>query len=767
MNPLRILLVDPDSKNVRILRNNFADLNFEVEAAASDAEALEKINSQPFHAILTEVAAPGIDGYRLLEQTQNSSLNRRCTIIFLTQKSDVWNRVKSFKLGAKDYIIKPIHVREIVARVRMVLMRQQRLQQQLKHSRRQFNGQLAELGVTELIEVFGAERKSGILTVYGESGATGRISFREGAVVQAAAARHRGEEAVLKMLAWRKGRFSMLFTAVETADEIGVSNMGLLLQGARRMEKREELLKNLPPLESVLVTTANFRKIIAKKELASDLEYFVNLFDGVRSLGRIIDESKYDEITTLQRICKLYELGFLHALREFGSEESAAGTEPLAGLYPAQPALAAEEPLLRTPGAAAWRGDEPEEEPDPHAYFRDHETDRAEAEPPVRREAPLPEGRELQHEPEMPEGGAEGEGPGWEKIASHFGAESADSFLREELDKVRREAEAYQEPFHPATPPAFGIEPESEALEKLAPDLSAWNSEEDLFYDLRNASQEDHALFADHQGYDSDTLYSDLNDEVEQHPADALLRVEPEEETLAARKPDDNGHEKHLPGPPFAESKAHPAPAGMETADSNDEAAAELRELERNLQLEEKFRLAHGSILILGNNRELCRQLVSSLCMGQLQEKGAFQPADSELIIGTAEFKGRHYLNLIALSLEREFAPVIDYFASSLLGFIVLIDGRYVEWGYQQYLRRVLKEKTTLPVLVVFSYNEYLEAPLDEAIIRRRLGLAERDALQMVSDFSPVNSRRIIFRLFETFYRPRPARNPSAGVMQK
>ncbi|HQG46582.1 MAG TPA: hypothetical protein PLG50_13060, partial [bacterium] len=126
-----------------------------------------------------------------------------------------------------------------------------------------------------------------------------------------------------------------------------------------------------------------------------------------------------------------------------------------------------------------------------------------------------------------------------------------------------------------------------------------------------------------------------------------------------------------------------------------------------------------------------------------------------DLLFGTAEFRGGHLLNLVALSLEREFAPVIDFFAGSLLGFVILMDGRQVEWGYQRYLQNVLRAKAALPLVVVFAYNEYLQKPLEERIIRQRLGLRERDGLLLVSDLSVVNSRRIIFRLFETLYRPK------------
>ncbi len=726
MNPLRILLIDPDPKNVRILRNNFLDLKYEVDAAASDAEAAEKITAQPFDAILAEVAAPGIDGYQLLEQVQQSTLNRSCAVIFLTQKSDVWNRVKSFKLGAKDYIIKPIHVREIVSRVQMILARQDRCRQALKNSRKQFSGRLADLGAMELIEAFGAERKSGILTFYSENGASGRIVFKDGAVIQAAVGLHRSEEAVFKLLSWKKGRFSMVFAPVELSDEIGVSNMGLLLQGAKRMERREQLLQHLPALETVLVTTANFKKIIARKELASDLEYFVSLFDGERSLGRIIDESKYDEITTLQRICKLYELGFLHTLREFTpGEESRQGIEPAHTSEPGMEAADSSSSSAREPGA-------------PNAGA-----------------------------PSDSVSATHVRAPEWANIESTLGAESAEELLHEEIGETAPravEADAGETAFISETAERQK-DVELEAFEQLAPDLSAWSSdtglEKDLFYDLRHAEQEGRDLFAESKGTEGGSLFPDMENVTPQHPADALLHIEADDEELVDSELTEEARMASFTSAGHAPRPRFPA----EPVDVSEEVESDVRELERGLQLQEKFRRAHGSILILGNNRELCRQMVASLSAEHVQEKSAFQPKDSDLIIGTAEFKGGHLLNLIAISLDREFAPVIDYFAGSLLGFILLIDGRNVDWGYQQYLRQVLKEKTSLPAVIVFSYNEYLKKPLEESAIRRRLGLGERDGLQLVSDYSVVNSRRIIFRLFETFYSPRSRRGQSADSM--
>jgi CheY-like chemotaxis protein len=317
MKSRNLLLIDNEPNNVRILTSNFEEAHYKVDNASSDEEAYKKILHNHYDVILSELFAADIDGYRLLERIQRDPSFSNVPVIFITQKSDVWNRIKSFKLGAKDYIVKPMHVKEILARVNMVLDRLERRNKEEVIANCKFVGRLEDISLPDLIEAFGVERKTGILRLYNINGLSGHIYFENGNVINAFTADLHAEEAVFKMMSWQKGRFLMFFCDVNVADDIGMSNMGLLLQGAKRMEQREELLKELPSLNAVLVTTTNFREILEKKELAPDLQYFVRLFDGERSLGRIVDESSYDEITSLKRILKLYKLGFLHVLRDF------------------------------------------------------------------------------------------------------------------------------------------------------------------------------------------------------------------------------------------------------------------------------------------------------------------------------------------------------------------------------------------------------------------------------------------------------------------
>ena len=320
MNERSILIVDSDQKNLKVLEANFQEASFVTATATSDNDALRVLDDGSFNIVLSDLSAPAIDGYQLLKEIQRNPAKEGRHVIFLSIKSDIWNRVKSLKLGAKDYIVKPVHASEILARVNMVIRRLQRNGEKQTSANNQISGRLEDLAVIDLIEIFGAEKKTGVLTINNENGHSGQIIFNRGQVVSADTQALRSEEAIYKMMHWNRGRFSMLFTDVHVEDEFTISNMGLLLQGAKRMDLRNELLKQLPSLDAVVITTSNFKKIASQKEMNSELEEFLTLFDGERTLGRILDDSHENEIVTLKRMVKLYKLGFLHVLRNFSKE---------------------------------------------------------------------------------------------------------------------------------------------------------------------------------------------------------------------------------------------------------------------------------------------------------------------------------------------------------------------------------------------------------------------------------------------------------------
>ncbi len=331
MTERRILVVDHKPKNLKLFEGYFGEGGYLVDTAAGDVEALRMVEGRRYDVVLCELSGPGIDGFLLLRELQRRPERPLPSVVFISAKSDAWTRLRAVKLGVKDFITTPVHAREIVARVEMIRRRAERFERS-ERAPRPFSGRLEDFSLVDLIERFTREKKSGLLLLVNENGFSGQLIFRSGCIFRAEAGLLRAEDAVYKMMNWRRGVFSVCFGQVDVADEMTLSNMGMLLQGVKRMDLRNELLKQLPSLDAVVITTANFKKILAQKEPNPELLEFLSLFDGERTLGRIIDECRENEIVALKRIVKLYRLGFLHVLRDFDDGRMAATeSAPLPG----------------------------------------------------------------------------------------------------------------------------------------------------------------------------------------------------------------------------------------------------------------------------------------------------------------------------------------------------------------------------------------------------------------------------------------------------
>lgn len=114
-----ILVVDDDPKIRLLLRRCFEGEGWRVSEAGSGADVRASLQ-QDLDLITLDLSLPDIDGLSIAREIrQHSSV----PIIMVTGKSDTIDRVVGLELGADDYIAKPFHVREVLARVRAVLRR--------------------------------------------------------------------------------------------------------------------------------------------------------------------------------------------------------------------------------------------------------------------------------------------------------------------------------------------------------------------------------------------------------------------------------------------------------------------------------------------------------------------------------------------------------------------------------------------------------------------------------------------------------------------
>ena len=115
-----ILIVEDEAKVRLLLRRCFEGEGYRVSEAGSGAEAVKLLAAGSFDLVTLDLNLPDGDGLTVGREIRARS---EVPIIMVTGKGDTIDRVVGLELGADDYITKPFHVREVLARVRAVLRR--------------------------------------------------------------------------------------------------------------------------------------------------------------------------------------------------------------------------------------------------------------------------------------------------------------------------------------------------------------------------------------------------------------------------------------------------------------------------------------------------------------------------------------------------------------------------------------------------------------------------------------------------------------------
>ena len=122
----RILIVDDDVDALRLVGLMLERKGYEIIAAASGHQALQKaIETQPALIIL-DVMMPDIDGYEVASHLREHPATEHIPILMFTAKNTVTDKIAGFQAGVDDYLTKPIHPSELTSRVEALLNRSQR-----------------------------------------------------------------------------------------------------------------------------------------------------------------------------------------------------------------------------------------------------------------------------------------------------------------------------------------------------------------------------------------------------------------------------------------------------------------------------------------------------------------------------------------------------------------------------------------------------------------------------------------------------------------
>jgi DNA-binding response OmpR family regulator len=306
-----LLLVDGDTRSLRVLEVSLRKAGFTVTAAVSVKDALEKLEVHTPDLIISETKfTSDVDGFELRRRVRAEPEWADIPFVFLTTESAIENKIRGLELGVDDYLTKPIYIKEIVTRINILLQKRQRAGLDTRRDGVRFAGRVADMPIVDVIQTIEVSRKSGVINFVGMNGRQAAIYFRDGRVIDAEAGTLQGEDAVYRLLTWNDGEFEVEFRTVRRREAISTSSQGLLMEGMRRLDEWTRLLEQLPPLTHRF--EIDFGELTHRLgDIPDDNNRILRLIDGKRSLLEVIDASDFGDLECIQTISRLFFEGLL------------------------------------------------------------------------------------------------------------------------------------------------------------------------------------------------------------------------------------------------------------------------------------------------------------------------------------------------------------------------------------------------------------------------------------------------------------------------
>ncbi len=121
-----VLVIEDDPITLKILCATMEKHGFYIIKATTGNDALSHLKKHEVHAVLLDLNLPDINGLEILKQIRNHPVLNSIAIIIVTENDDKLEAVLGLEMGADDYITKPFHQRELIARLNTVLRRTQK-----------------------------------------------------------------------------------------------------------------------------------------------------------------------------------------------------------------------------------------------------------------------------------------------------------------------------------------------------------------------------------------------------------------------------------------------------------------------------------------------------------------------------------------------------------------------------------------------------------------------------------------------------------------
>jgi signal transduction histidine kinase/DNA-binding response OmpR family regulator/ligand-binding sensor domain-containing protein len=123
-SPAKILVVE-DHEDLQLFIKSILEPHYTVQLSSNGKEALEYLKNNEIDLITSDIMMPVMDGFQLLDQLQKDERLKNIPVLMLTAKGSIESKLNAFNNGVSDYMVKPFHAEELLARVSNLWQRNQ------------------------------------------------------------------------------------------------------------------------------------------------------------------------------------------------------------------------------------------------------------------------------------------------------------------------------------------------------------------------------------------------------------------------------------------------------------------------------------------------------------------------------------------------------------------------------------------------------------------------------------------------------------------
>lgn len=238
----KILMVDDEVDYLTLLKLRLVNEGFDVLASDSAEDALALLERETPDLVVSDVVMPEMDGITMFRRMRQLPLVAETPVIFLSGKSETPMKVEALHLGAEDFLVKPVDLKELAARIRNIIRRDTRRRKGVAPAGPNpgVMGDLRNLGIPEIVQTLHLGLKTACVTVLAGTQEEGRIYFSNGRICHCRTGALSGEEAFYRILRSQEGPFVIAHGQTTKERTIDMDEMQLILEGFRRIDEEKK-----------------------------------------------------------------------------------------------------------------------------------------------------------------------------------------------------------------------------------------------------------------------------------------------------------------------------------------------------------------------------------------------------------------------------------------------------------------------------------------------------------------------------------------------